>query len=148
MLAESEQEWSELKQRFFDIRSQAASLDTDIHFHIVAPFSKRTMCSENISRALVIGSDGSVSPCVMKNLPVNGKIDYYFNKQKINYQPLTFGNIRHDPLNVIWHSHSYRHFRKKSFQYLLKPCEKCYKQFIDSITPPGSYWDSLSRLTE
>jgi len=140
MLAESEKEWAELRQKFLDIRSQAASLNTDIHFHIVAPFTERTNCSENIPRALVIGSDGSVSPCVMKNLPVNGKIDYYFNSQKINYQPLNFGNIRHDPLNVIWNNPSYRSFRKKSLRYLPGSCAKCYKQFIDPVNPADSYW--------
>ncbi len=140
MLVESEKEWPELRQRFLDIRSQAASRNTDIHFHIVAPFSKRTSCSENSSRALVIGSDGTVSPCVMKNLPVNGKIDYYFNNQKITYQPLNFGNIRHDPLNLIWNSPSCRNFRKKSLRYPLDTCTKCCKLFIDPISPADSYW--------
>jgi MoaA/NifB/PqqE/SkfB family radical SAM enzyme len=140
MPVESEEEWPERKQLFLDARSRAASLGTDIHFHIAAPFFKRRVCSENVSRALVIGSDGSVSPCVMKNLPVNGNIEYYFSSRKTGYRPLAFGNLQKDPLDVIWHRDAYRHFRKKSLRYLMKPCAACYKQFIHPIEPPDSYW--------
>jgi len=135
ILADSEEEWTGLKKRLLDLRIHAESLNTDIHFHIVSMFAKRTTCSENISRAFVIGSDGSISPCVMKNLPIHGKISYYFNGRETVYQPLHFGNISQGPIHAFWNSHSYRNFRKDSLRYSTALCANCHKQFIDPITP-------------
>ena len=112
----------------------------DVRFHMVSPFITAMPCSENITRAMVVGSDGSVSPCVMKNLPVAGKNYYYFNHQKRLHENLKFGDIHLDPLNHIWHQKTYRQFiRHANRRSVPTLCKDCYKRYIDRLEPDNSW---------
>jgi MoaA/NifB/PqqE/SkfB family radical SAM enzyme len=81
-LASSEEEYSELKVRLREVRRDAVKRGADLHFHIVSPIQKEFSCSENIPKAVVVGSDASLSPCVMKQIPARGTNYYIRNGQK------------------------------------------------------------------
>jgi hypothetical protein len=71
--------YSEFKQRIIQIRDDSANNGAEVHFHIVSPVQNQFSCSENIPHAVVVGSDGSISPCVMKQMPVKGE-NYYYSR--------------------------------------------------------------------
>ncbi len=134
-LAESETEYLELRSRLSEVKETSAKGGAAVYFHIVPPLLKKFRCGENIGNAIVIGSDGSVSPCVMKQIPANGKNFHYFRGQKHDLENLAFGNISEDSLNNICHLKAYKGFVRG---FLLdtppKPCRSCLKQSIDTLS--------------
>jgi hypothetical protein len=135
-LATEKTECLELQNRLIEVREATAKLGTEVHFHLTSPSQAGFSCSENCSHATVIGSDGSVSPCVMKQLPVKGEIFSYFREQEQLLQNVIFGNIVEDSLNTIWHRKKYRQF-KHAYQRGKTPptCRNCMKQFSDNPQP-------------
>ena len=133
ILASSEKEYSELKDRLIEVKREAVKRNADIHFHIVSPVQNHFACSENIPRAVVVGSDGSLSPCVMKQIPVRGDNYYFVNNQKHLQQNLSFGNIQKESLNTIWHR-EYRQFMRE-FCNGKGPvvCQSCLKKQIENF---------------
>jgi MoaA/NifB/PqqE/SkfB family radical SAM enzyme len=130
----SKPEFLELKDRLLQIRADSENLGTEVHFHIVSPFMEEFHCMENAARAVVVGSDGGVSPCVMAEIPVEGENEHYFRKQKQRLRKIIFGNIADDPLNEIWYREEYRRFlrtyrRGKSPAF----CMDCLKGFSDDF---------------
>jgi MoaA/NifB/PqqE/SkfB family radical SAM enzyme len=133
-LASSRDDYLELKRRLLQVRHEALSRGVDVHFHLISPVIANFACSENVPRAAVIGSDGSASPCVMKQLPVKGKNYHYIRGQKHPQQNLSFGNIRQEPLCTIWHREEYRQFIKKIKKNLAPlACQNCWKGNIDNL---------------
>lgn len=131
LLASSEQEYRELLNSFSEIKKEAESNDIDIAFNIVSPLMEESSCSENIERALVIGSDGSVSPCVMGLIPVAGENFFYFIGNKIRLEKLVFGNISEETLNKVWNKEEYKNFiRSHRNNDCRRLCEYCQKHFI------------------
>jgi MoaA/NifB/PqqE/SkfB family radical SAM enzyme len=134
ILASGEEEYSELKERLVEVRRNAENQGTDLYFHIVSPVKNNFSCSENIHRAVVVGSDGSLSPCVMKQIPVRGENFYYVNGKKHLQQKLPFGNVQNESLRNIWHCkeyqkviHKFRNCETPSF------CHNCLKRKIDNL---------------
>ncbi len=147
-LATEKTECLDLQNRLIEVREASATLGAEVHFHITSPSQAGFNCSENCSWATVIGSDGSVSPCVMKQLPVKEETFYYFNEQKQLLQHLIFGDIVENPLNTIWHRKEYRKFKRAYRRGKTPPvCRNCLKQFSDSLQPsffsPTPYRPSL-----
>jgi hypothetical protein len=134
LLASREEDYLELKRRLRHVREESAALSADVHFHIVSPVETKFGCSENISHAVVIGSDGSASPCVMKQIPVEGNNYYCVRGQKHLQQNLSFGNIQQESLNTIWHHKDYQHF-VNDFRNSEMPtiCDNCLKAQIDNL---------------
>lgn len=52
-------------------QAEARRLGVGFHWALPKPDAPGTTCRENIDRSLYVGADGSVSPCVYVNLPVN-----------------------------------------------------------------------------
>jgi len=134
ILSSKEKEYSELKQRLIQIGDESAKKGAEVHFHIVSPVKNQFSCSENIPHAVVIGSDGSISPCVMKQMPVKGKNYYYTRGQKQLQKNFSFGNIHTDSLNTIWHRNEHRQF-VRGFLKVEAPtiCRNCLKRNIDDL---------------
>jgi MoaA/NifB/PqqE/SkfB family radical SAM enzyme len=130
----SKENYSELKARLLEVRSEAAKRGSDIHFHLVSPVQHNFSCSENIPRAVVVGSDGCLSPCVMKQIPVQGANYYLMNGQKRLQQNLSFGNIQQESLKSIWHRKPYRQFVRE-FRNGSTPmvCQNCLKKQIENF---------------
>ncbi|MGD8881315.1 MAG: radical SAM protein [Desulfobacterales bacterium] len=128
------EEYLELKDRLLEVKREADNQGIDVHFHIVPPVQKKFCCSENIPRAVVVGSDGSLSPCVMKQIPVRGDNFYYANGKKNFQQNLSFGNVQTESLKTIWHRKEYRKvinkFRKREAPSF---CQSCLKRTIDNL---------------
>ena len=134
VLAGGIQAYLELKQCLKQIGTEAAINGTDFHFHLVAPVQDHFSCSENIPRAVVVGSDGSVSPCVMKQMPVTGDNFYYVGGQKQLQINLSFGNIQTDSLDTIWRRKGFKQF-VRAFQKSQAPsgCRHCLKASTDNL---------------
>ena len=134
ILFTEQNEYSNLKQRLNQIREESANLGAELHFHIVASRQNQFSCSENIPHAVVVGSDGSISPCVMKQIPVKGENFHYCRGQKRLQKNLAFGNILIDSLSTIWHRKEYRQF-VRDFQNNKTPniCLHCLKAGIDDL---------------
>jgi hypothetical protein len=123
-----------LKRRLLHVRGESAARGADGHFHMVSPVEKDFACSENTPHAVVIGSDGSVSPCVMKQIPVEGENYYYVRGQKHLQQNLSFSNIHQESLNTIWHRKEYQQFIQKILTTEASiACQNCLKGHIDNL---------------
>lgn len=133
-LASGEEDYLELKRRLVHVRNESAARGVDVHFHTVLPGKTNFVCSENVSRALVVGSDGSVSPCVMKQIPVQGENYHYYRGQKYLHRNLAFGNIQQEGLNTIWNRGESRQFLRKINTNDSPPdCRNCMKGHITCI---------------
>ena len=134
VLASGEAEYLELKNRIFEVRKEALSKGSNVHFHLVSPVQNNFSCSENIPRAIVVGSDGSLSPCVMKQIPVQGENVYYINGQICVQQNLSFGKIQQESLKTIWYCTQYRQFvREFRNGNTLVVCQNCLKKRIENF---------------
>ena len=133
-LSAGEKEYSELKQRLIQIGNESANKGAEVHFHIVSSVQTQFSCSENIPRAVVVGSDGRRSFCVMKQIPAKGENSFYLRGQKQLQKNLSFGNIHEKSLNTIWHRKEYQQF-VRNFQKgkALDVCRNCLKRSIDNL---------------
>jgi MoaA/NifB/PqqE/SkfB family radical SAM enzyme len=123
-----------LQERLLEVKDAAAKRGAEIHFHLVAPQSTDFRCSENVARAVVAGSDGSISPCVFTCLPAQGENFFYFKGQKQIQQNLSFGNIQTEDLNIIWHRKAYQEFvRAHARGRRPAVCRNCYKGFVGEL---------------
>lgn len=140
ILASGDREIRVLTARLAEVKRAAAGRDLQIHFHIVFPGTGTFSCSENVTRAIVVGSNGSVSPCVFLQMPAKGKIFFYFSGKKMIQQNASYGVITADPLNNIWHHKDYQRFRRSHRQGIAPPyCSGCLKGFIvNSLQTRGS----------
>jgi MoaA/NifB/PqqE/SkfB family radical SAM enzyme len=134
VLAANKSEYLDLKHRLLAVKKASLRLGVELHCHIVSPLTNTFSCSENCDRAVVIGSDGSVSPCVMTQIPVKGENSYYFRGRKQKVQTLCFGNIGSDSLKTIRHRPEYknfvRHFKEGN---PLAVCQRCLKRYMSNL---------------
>jgi MoaA/NifB/PqqE/SkfB family radical SAM enzyme len=128
------EEYLELKNRLREIGSEAGKQGADLHFHLVSPLQDNFSCSENIPAAVVVGSDGSVSPCVMKQIPLQGENIYYIHGQTCVQQNLAFGKIQQESLKTIRRRQKYRQFMRE-FSNRKGPadCQNCLKKQIENF---------------
>jgi len=91
------------------------------HFDLPSPKACGTSCRENISRALYVSADGSLSPCIYVNLPA----------AMADSRRRVFGNVREqDPL-AIWQNADFRRFRERlTCGDPDLPCRSCPKRFM------------------
>jgi MoaA/NifB/PqqE/SkfB family radical SAM enzyme len=124
-------DFGQLQLRLLEVKAAAAKRGAAVHFHIVTPQAADFKCSENVARAVVVGSDGSISPCIFTGMPVQGENYYYFNGQKQNQQNLSFGNLQAEDLNIIWRRKAYKEFvRAHNKGCTPAVCRSCYKRFV------------------
>lgn len=134
VLAKAEKEYADLRTRLDHVREASGKRGTPVYFHIVSPFMKGFNCSENFGNAIVIGSDGSVSPCVMKQIPSKGENFHHFKGKKNILKNMNFGNILKDWLNNICNQGDYKRFiRHFPRGRCPEQCQFCLKQFIDTV---------------
>ena len=128
------EEYSDLKNRLIAVKKEASNHGADVHFHMVSPVQKGFSCMENIPRAVVVGSDGNISPCVMQQIPIKRQNYHYFRGQKKLQQNISFGNINKNSLNTIWHQNEYQQFVRK-FRRGETPaiCRNCLKNSVEDF---------------
>ncbi|MFW5735133.1 MAG: radical SAM/SPASM domain-containing protein [Oceanidesulfovibrio sp.] len=76
--------------------SMAAAFQGINLFSQLPRLKRRRLCPENVSSTLVVGVDGSVSPCVMGHLPVRGNSYHWHAGEERLFTPLVFGDIADD----------------------------------------------------
>ncbi|MEW5995477.1 MAG: radical SAM/SPASM domain-containing protein, partial [Candidatus Zixiibacteriota bacterium] len=114
-----------------EVKSDATMRGMELHYYLVSPSPRRHGCVENAARSLFVSADGTVSPCVFTNLPVE-PVPTASPRSPMLYTRVTFGNVNSQPLAKIWSRPDYVLFRR-SFQNgsLMSPCKNCYKMFIN-----------------
>jgi len=129
-------EYHEFAGQAAQLRQVAARQGVSLEFHVATPFSERTDCSENIGRSLVIGSDGTVTPCVMTNIPVSNGQVHYFQGSAFPLAHYDFGRVMDESLAEIWRKKEYRRFRHSRNRGDAETfCRHCLKRFIDPLSP-------------
>lgn len=137
-LADSEAEWNDLIRRMQMTMEQASQKGVNLHVNLVSPFAPPRPCYENVGRALFVGSDGEVSPCVMTGIPAAKENYCDFNNNAILLPYLTFGNIQMRSLNEIWRQPAYREFRRLHATGRLPAiCRQCLKSKSTVIQNPA-----------
>ena len=133
------EEYLDLRHNLADLKNTAGKKGVAVFFNIASPLVKKTECSENIHRALVIGSDGSLSPCVMTNVPAGGENFYYCEGVKRRLPRVVFGNVLNTTISDIWAQKEYERFRA-SFgkRRQSKACKHCLKRRIDDVSDPAA----------
>lgn len=130
VLASDGGEHRELMDRFHEIRNDAERRETEISFNIASHLAEKSYCHENVERALVVGSDGCVSPCVMGQIPVEGNNHFHFAGNRRTIEKFSFGNISDEALNIIWNKKEYKSFLRKlsrgSADHFCRYCPKCF----------------------
>lgn len=82
--------------------AEARLLDLQFDYALPSREAPKHACHENIDRTLFVSADGTISPCVFRNIPT----------ARSNHRLLIFGNVnRQDPLSV-WESPEYAVFRR------------------------------------
>lgn len=134
ILSTGVKEYSELKWRLIQIKDESARNAAQINFHIASPEQDQFSCSEDVPCAVVVGSDGRVSPCVMKQIPVHGENYYYVGGQKHLLQNLRFGKIPIESLKTVWYRKEYQYFIQTiGSNKMPEECRNCYKGNIDNF---------------
>jgi MoaA/NifB/PqqE/SkfB family radical SAM enzyme len=103
-----------------ETEAEARRLGVGFHWALPKPDAPGRTCRENIDRSLYVGADGSVSPCVYVNLPVNA------------FDPSCriFGNVHERDSLEIWESAEFRRFRERLASGNPDvPCMTCPKRF-------------------
>ena len=130
----SGQKYAELKEHLLEVRKEAVNKGLDVHFHIVSPVQNNFSCSENIPGAIVVGSDGNLAPCVMKQIPVQGENVYYIKGQTHVQHNLFFGKIQKNSLKTIWYRKECRQFIRKCRNGTTPVvCQNCLKKQIENF---------------
>ncbi|MCU0560880.1 MAG: radical SAM protein [Desulfobacterales bacterium] len=99
----------------------ARGLGLGFHYELPDPDAAGTNCRENIRRSLYIAADGSVSPCVYVNVPVN----------TADPARRVFGNVRDQDPVAIWENADFRRFRERlACGDPDLPCQGCPKRYM------------------
>jgi MoaA/NifB/PqqE/SkfB family radical SAM enzyme len=124
---QTEAERAELSSYLESVAADGERQGLKIHYHLAHPERKREVCTENVTRALCVASDGAVTPCVFTNLRV-ADATYFVGAEKKTYRRMSFGNVNKQSLADIWRSREYKAFRA-SFRKgpLAEPCQGCPK---------------------
>jgi MoaA/NifB/PqqE/SkfB family radical SAM enzyme len=113
----------DLVRLFAETREEGARHGIAVHTPAADKIRIEGSCSENIHRALFVSADGSVSPCVLTNVPAAGA-GHDGRKRTV------FGNTHESDLATIWRGKEYAAFRTAHEQG--NPplaCSDCPKRF-------------------
>ncbi len=69
------------------------------------------LCEKNPLENFFVGSDGSVSPCVYLNPPVQGAFPRFIGGKEVPTSRLIMGNLHEQSMDEIWRSEPYESFR-------------------------------------
>ncbi len=88
------------------------------------------VCPKNPLARSFVGADGSVSPCVYLNPPVNTTVPRLVDGRVAEVPRVVMGALADDDLETIWHKASYRAFRRS-----FKRRVKAYESHMQGISP-------------
>ncbi len=134
----SEAEYNFFVHRLDRVAGESAQRGIDLYYQVYGPGPRRISCTENPRQAFYMTSDGTISPCVFTNLPVeqafcyiketgNDGMSFFWRKTRV--PKLVFGDINAEPFHRIWRKKDYIAFRN-SFVETPRPCRYCPKLYI------------------
>jgi MoaA/NifB/PqqE/SkfB family radical SAM enzyme len=120
-------EFTRIRNHLDKVRAAAQQIGVELHYYLGLKSKQRPTCTENIHRSVFIGVDGSLSPCVLANLPVRN-VRYIVSGNSHKYRRWTFGNVALESLDTLWRKPEYTSFRR-SFgkDRPPEPCAGCPK---------------------
>ncbi len=80
------------RKKLFRLSMAAAFQGVNMFYHWLAPRPRRR-CTEHVAKSLVVGAGGEVSPCMLTQLPVRGRVNYWFLGRKREFEPFILGSI-------------------------------------------------------
>lgn len=122
-----EEEYIRLKSMLDRAKAEAEKGGSSLHCNLPVPGSNGVNCTENTQNALVVTSDGKISPCVFLDMPAEGATFIVAGEEKI-YSRLTFGSLADSTLPEIWWSQEYRSFRRETASGTFSMCGHCPKR--------------------
>ncbi|NMC50846.1 MAG: radical SAM protein [Desulfovibrio sp.] len=121
------------------LAARLSRLEESARAHDIA-FSHRALrrkpggCSENVTRACVVGVDGGVSPCVYGSVPVRGAARSPEDGDPAAMaarRHIRFGDVAGDRLEDIWNDKAYVVFRKNAARGRMpSTCQGCLKRLV------------------
>ena len=120
-------EYQVLRSRFDAVAAEGKARGLSVHDHLDVSGERQPCCTENVQRALVVASDGIVTPCVYTDLEIPGASRWRHGERR-PYVRLAMGSVDREPLHDIWRKEAYRQFRRSfSKGPLLAQCRTCPK---------------------
>jgi MoaA/NifB/PqqE/SkfB family radical SAM enzyme len=132
--ASNAEEEAELINIMSEVTTDGKKRGIEIVFRVPAPYAEPGMCTENVTKALVVSCRGLVSPCVLRNLPLTERAAQA-RAASDSGQCLIFGDIHERTLAEIWRSRPYKTFRADHAKS--KPpheCGSCAKRFCRTFS--------------
>lgn len=127
----SQEEFDALCKRLEAVGADAAQRGMGFHYFLLHGGQRRPRCIENVQRALFLGAEGEVSPCIFSQMPAEGEAGYFFQNLALPLLRTVFGNVYTELLRHIWHKPEYREFRRQSASGRLPPpCVHCWRPHI------------------
>ena len=88
------------------------------------------VCAKNPLENMFVGADGTVSPCVYLNPPLNATIPRFVDGRIVESPRLIMGRLTEQSLDDIWNQPAYCAFRRSFAQRV-----EAYETFMGRITP-------------
>lgn len=127
----SQEEFDTLSRRLEAVDREAAGKGMGFHYFLLHGGRQQRGCIENVQRALFVGAEGEVSPCIFSQMPGGGEARYFFQNMALPLPHCVFGNVRSTLLRHIWHQPDYRAFRKSfNKERLPECCMHCWRPYI------------------
>jgi MoaA/NifB/PqqE/SkfB family radical SAM enzyme len=101
------------------------------------------LCPKNPLENIFIGADGTVSPCVYLNPPLNATIPRYVEGRIMESPRVIMGRLAEHSLDEIWNQPAYRAFRDRFKQRV-----NAYERHMAGITPDLDGLAKLERSVE
>lgn len=110
-----------------EVGGRLSARGTVLHYQLGEKANTSWPCTENVLRALVVGADGEVCPCVYTNVDVPRGRQFRAGEHK-PLERLSFGNLAQRSLRSIWEDPAYVGFRHTfSRGPLPAQCQTCPK---------------------
>ncbi len=134
LFPQTKEEFESLRTYLDEVQADGAKMGVPIHYQIGYGGHRRSFCSENIEKALVISATGDVLPCVSASIPVSEDRGQTENTEL--RERLTFGNITKQSIANIWWSEGYKKFRRSFYQeHGAASCQNCSKLHLIHFGP-------------
>ena len=107
-----------------DVFEEALAIAQDLGLDLILPSCQPDhvrQCSFIEEGSVFVNWDGKVSPCQFVRHPYTCYPD---GREKV-VRPVYFGDLQSTPLQEIWDSADFRHFRKNVLQYDFPSCADC-----------------------
>jgi len=120
-----------------EVSSELESQGVQLHHWLGASRNIPWPCTENVLRAVVIGADGKVSPCVYTNIYADEAREWRGGREK-SLERVSFGNLEEKRLMAIWNDPAYSAFRssfsKRALERFCVDCPKLNETFKEKGT--------------